>query len=89
MSLSTEGSDISHRGACSWESALFKGPDDFNGCGYFHVILLLIALRGLRHSLYAQGAFWLSLGSNMTAICSNTTVYVGVTIFALCFLSAC
>ena len=25
--------------------ALFKGPDDFNGCGYFHVSLLLIALR--------------------------------------------
>ena len=45
MSLSTEESDISHRGACSWEPALFKGPDDFNGCGYFHIILLLIALR--------------------------------------------
>ena len=25
-----------------------------------------------------------SLGSNMIAICSNTTVYVWVTIFALC-----
>ena len=44
MSLSTEESDISHRGACSWEPALFKGPNDFNGCGYFHIILLLIAL---------------------------------------------
>ena len=38
-------SDLSYRCACSWESALFKGPDDFNGCGYFHVSLLLIALR--------------------------------------------
>ena len=28
-----------------WESARFKGPDDFNGCGYFHIRLLLIALR--------------------------------------------
>ena len=45
MSLSTEESDISHRGICSWESALFKRLDDFNGCGYFHIILLLIALR--------------------------------------------
>ena len=45
MSLSTEESDLSHRGACSWESALFKGPDDFNGCGHFHIILMLIALR--------------------------------------------
>ena len=26
-----------------------------------------------------------ALGSNMIAICSNTTVYVGVTIFALCW----
>ena len=29
----------------SWESARFKGPDDPNGCGYFHIRLLLIALR--------------------------------------------
>ena len=45
MARSTVFSDHSHRGACSWESALFKGPDDFNGCGYFHVSLLLFASR--------------------------------------------
>ena len=43
-------SDLSYCGACSWESALFRGPDDFNGCGYFHISLLLIALRHIsRH----------------------------------------
>ena len=42
-------SDLSFRGACSWESALFKGPDNFNGCGYFHVSLLLFALRHICH----------------------------------------
>ena len=37
--------DTNSCGACSWEPALFKGPDNFNGCGYFHIFLLLIALR--------------------------------------------
>ena len=30
-----------------------------------------------------------ALGSNMIAVCSNTTVYVGVTIFPCAVLSAC
>ena len=33
--------------------------------------------------LFSQGAFWLSLGSNMIDLCSNTTVYVGFTFFVL------
>ena len=33
--------------------------------------------------LFLQGAFWLSLGSNMVDLCSNTIVYVGFTFFVL------
>ena len=47
------------------------------------LVSLATAARSLCH-YSTQGACWLCSGSNMIAICSNMTVYVGVTIFALC-----
>ena len=75
----------------------------FDLCGVVGVLVGFEATRflsatGVGHLIaVASGTFLCShkglagfaLECNMIANCSNTTVYVGVTIFALCFLSAC
>ena len=48
---------------------------------FLYILLRLWCPWQLRPDLFAAG---FALGSNTTANCSNTTVYVGVTIFALC-----
>ena len=55
---------------------------------FLFVLLRLWCPWQLRQDLFAikahKGLAGFALGSNMIAFCSNTTVYVGVTIFALC-----
>ena len=80
-------------------SSLLTGPNDDSG------ILSRLGVVGLKwiwdqklfsgmlltfmHSKTLASVRICTPESNMTANRSNTTVYVGVTIFALCFLSAC
>ena len=49
----------------------------------------LIAVASSTFLYSHKGLAGIALESNMVASCSNTTVCVGVTNFALCFLSAC